>query len=239
MTASMMATNITVYPTSRNHGTTCLAEPKGQQTAAPIRPFLAVPCFRPLVSVHPLLLDNSNNSDNTETPCCHNNCLYNMCPWKSTHLGRVHKVQQCSAQYSELVLFTACMHRNVHLAAQACRSAYTSVHRLRHPVMQIFPVAYACGTHICTDTYTHRQRYRHACIHSRTLSAVVVRIERRFWADRILMRRRMSSSKVRPCRVVNRVSWSDMLSVWLYMAAIPYRPELASGSAHLPSPPGI
>ena len=47
----------------------------------------------------------------------------------------------------------------------------------------------------------------------------------------------MSSSKVRPCSVVNRLIWSDMVLTVAYIAAMLSRPVLSSGRVQRPGPP--
>ena len=76
----------------------------------------------------------------------------------------------------------------------------------------------------------------HALQH--TFIAVVVRIDRRFWADSTLMRRRMSSCMVMPWSVVYSVISLAILSAWVYISAMLSRPVLTSGSVQRPAPPG-
>ena len=80
-----------------------------------------------------------------------------------------------------------------------------------------------------------RRGYYHG---QHTLTAVVVRMDSLFWADRTLMKRWMSICMVMACTVVYSVNSSAILSARLYTSAMLSRPMWMSASVQRPAPPG-
>lgn len=68
--------------------------------------------------------------------------------------------------------------------------------------------------------------------------AVLVRMDKRCWADRRRMSLMMSSCMVMPCRLVYSVKSLASRSTVLYISAMLFKPVSTLGRVHLLGPPG-